>query len=338
MIKEALQKTINREDLTREEAFAAMNAIMEGEATASQIGAFLVALRMKGEKPQEIAGFAESMRGKAAKVIALKAEEAVDLVGTGGDGKNTFNISTAASFVVAGAGVPVAKHGNRSVSSKCGSADVLTELGVNLELNNEQVSDCLNEVGIAFLFAPKLHPAMKYASGPRREIGVRSVFNILGPITNPAGVKRQLLGVYHRELARLLAEVLQQLDSKHIMLVHSQDGLDEISLAEKTHVVEVKDGDIREYEITPEDFGLERSDEAIAGGDAQFNAVLLQNILTGEKGAARDIVIMNAAAGLVVAGKAPGFQEGARLAAESIDSGAASFRLEALREFTGRFK
>ena len=242
-----------------------MNDVMGGEATPSQIGAFLVAMRMKGETPQEIAGFAESMRGKAAKVTVNQSDDAVDLVGTGGDGKHTFNISTAASFVVAGAGAPVAKHGNRSVSSKCGSADVLMELGVNLELNNEQLSDCLNEVGIAFLFAPKLHPAMKYAIGPRREIGVRSVFNILGPITNPAGVKRQLLGVYSLELARLLAKVMQQLEAKHIMLVHSEDGMDEISMSDETNVVEVKDGDIREFKITPEDFGLARSSEAICG-------------------------------------------------------------------------
>lgn len=337
MIRETLQKVIQQEDLSREEAFETMNDVMGGEATPSQIGAFLVAMRMKGETPQEIAGFAESMRGKAAKVTANQPDDAVDLVGTGGDGKHTFNISTAASFVVAGAGAPVAKHGNRSVSSKCGSADVLMELGVNLELNNEQLSDCLNEVGIAFLFAPKLHPAMKYAIGPRREIGVRSVFNILGPITNPAGVKRQLLGVYSLELARLLAKVMQQLEAKHIMLVHSEDGMDEISMSDETNVVEVKDGDIREFKIAPEDFGLARSPEAIVGDDAAFNANLIKQIFNGEKGTSRDIVIANAAAGLLVAGKAGSLKEGAQLAAESIDSGAATSRLEAMRDFTQKY-
>ncbi len=334
MIREALQAVIQGEDLTRETAFETMNAIMNGEATPSQIGAFLVAMRMKGEKPHEIAGFAESMRGKAAKVTANKPDEAVDLVGTGGDGKHTFNISTAASFVVAGAGVPVAKHGNRSVSSKCGSADVLMELGVNLDLDNVQTSACLNEVGIAFLFAPKLHPAMKYAIGPRREIGVRSVFNILGPITNPAGVKRQLLGVYDLELARLLAQVLQQLGSKHVMLVHSEDGMDEISLSHETTVVEVKDDNINEYQIAPEDFGLNRSSDAISGDDAKYNADLVNRILNGEKGTSRNIVIANAAAGLFVAGKATTLEQGTELAVESIDTGAALSRLEAMRDFT----
>jgi len=334
MIQAAIHKVIERQDLTREEAFATMEVIMNGEATPAQIGAFLVALRMKGEKPQEIAGFAESMRGKAAKVISHHPMPVIDIVGTGGDSKHTINVSTIASFVVAGTGVPVAKHGNRSVSSKCGAADVLMALGVNIDLGAEQVSRCLDEVGMAFLFAPKMHGAMKHAIGPRREIGVRTVFNILGPITNPAGARRQLIGVYEKGLTRLLAEVLQQLDAEHVWLVHSDDGLDEISLAAKTHVAELKNGAIKEYQIDATDFGLSSSTESITGGDAAENAEVARNILQGAKGVKRDVVIANAAAGLYIAGKTGDLREAATMAAESIDSGAALKKLEAMREFT----
>jgi anthranilate phosphoribosyltransferase len=334
MIQTAIHKAIEHQDLTREEAFATMEIMMNGEATPAQIGAFLVALRMKGEKPQEIAGFAESMRNKATKVTTMHTTPLIDIVGTGGDAKHTINVSTIASFVVAGAGVPVAKHGNRSVSSKCGSADVLMALGVNIDLEAEQMSRCLDEVGIAFLFAPKLHGAMKYAIGPRREIGVRTVFNILGPITNPAGVRHQLIGVYEKGLTRLLAEVLQQLDAEHIWLVHSEDGLDEISLAAKTHVAELKGGEIKEFQIEAADFGLSPSMESITGGEAAENAKVAQNILQGEKGVMRDVVVANAAAGLYIAGKAGDLREAAQMAAESIESGAALKKLEAMRQFT----
>jgi anthranilate phosphoribosyltransferase len=319
MMQTAIHRVIEQQDLTREEAFNTMETIMSGDATPAQIGAFLVALRIKGETPSEIAGFAQSMRNKASKVTTTHTEPLVDIVGTGGDGKHTINVSTLSSFVVAGAGVPVAKHGNRSVSSKCGAADVLMALGVNVDLTPEQMSRCLDEVGIAFLFAPKLHGAMKYAIGPRREIGVRTVFNILGPITNPAGVKRQLIGVYERSLTHLLAEVLQQLDAEHIWLVHSEDGMDEISLAAKTYVAELKNGEISEFEISPADFGLSSSSESIVGGDAAENAAIAREILKGAKGVGRDVVLANSAASLYLAGKAADIQEGAKIAAESLD-------------------
>jgi anthranilate phosphoribosyltransferase len=338
MIREAIQKVIEQQDLTREEAFATMENIMSGDATPAQIGAFLIGMRMKGEKSQEIAGFAESMRGKASKVITSRPGPVIDIVGTGGDGTHTINVSTIASFIVAGTGVTVAKHGNRSVSSKCGAADVLMALGVNIDLDAEQMSRCLDEVGMAFLFAPKLHGAMKYAIGPRREIGVRTVFNILGPITNPAGARRQLIGVYDKSLTRLLAEVLQQLDAEHIWLVHSEDGMDEISLAAKTHVAELKGGEIKEFEISAEDFGLSSSTESITGGEAEENAAIARNILQGEQGVGRDVVIANAAAALYISGKAGDVREGAQMAAESIDRGAALKTLDALCTFAQSLK
>jgi len=335
MIRIALAKVIEQQHLTRQEAFQTMEQIMSGEATPAQIGAFLVALRMKGETPSEIAGFAESMRNKATKVQTTRREPMVDIVGTGGDSKHSINVSTMSAFVVAGMGVPVAKHGNRSVSSKCGAADVLAALGVNIEIDAEQMSRCLDEVGITFLFAPKLHGAMKFAIVPRREIGVRTVFNILGPITNPAGVKRQLIGVYDVRLTRLLAEVLQQLDAEHIWLVHSEDGLDEISLAGKTHVAELKGGQIREFDLTPAEFGLTASSESITGGDASQNAEIARGILGGKIGGVmRDVVLANSAASLYVAGKADSVTEGVKLAADSIDSGAALKKLTALVAFT----
>ncbi len=335
MIQTTIQKVIDRQDLTFEEAYDIMETIMSGDATPAQIGALLIALRMKGETPSEIAGFAKSMRHKAATVTTTRPEPLVDIVGTGGDSTHTINISTISAFIVSGAGVPVAKHGNRSVSSKCGAADVLMALGVNIDLDAAQMSRCLDEIGIAFLFAPKLHSAMKYAIGPRREIGVRTVFNILGPITNPAGTKRQLIGVYDAALTRLMAEVLQQLDAEHIWLVHSEDGMDEISLAAKTHVAELKDGEIREFEIDAADFGLVVSSESITGGDAEENAEITRQILQGQrKDVMRDVVIANSAAGLYVAGKVPDIKEGAKIAAESIDSGAAFKKLIAMCECT----
>jgi len=338
MIREALQKVMERTDLTRQEAFLVMEFIMDGKATSAQIAAFLIAMKMKGETSQEIVGFAASMRGKAQKVHTNGYTNTVDVVGTGGDGSHTFNISTVAAFVVAGCGIPVAKHGNRSVSSKCGSADVLAALGINLNLNADQLSSCLRKTGIAFLFAPVLHPAMKQAVSPRKEIGVRTFFNILGPITNPAGVKRQLIGVFNLETARLLADVLRQLEAEHVLLVHSEDGLDEISLKTKTNVIELQNGNINEYQIYPADFGLKPALNGIAGGDAEHNAIIANQILQGQKGPSRDVVVMNAAAGIYVAGETSNFKEAARLAMDSLDSGAAFLKLKAMREFSRQFE
>ena len=337
-IQQAIALALDGKELDYNQAFATMEMIMRGEATDAQIGAFLIALRMKGETAGEIAGLAASMRGNARTVAVPAGVQAIDIVGTGGDGKHTFNISTVAAFVIAGAGVPVAKHGNRSVSSKCGSADVLEALGVRTDLDAAEMAICLREAGLAFLFAPALHPAMKHAIGPRREIGVRSVFNILGPITNPAGVLHQVVGVYERRLVRLLAEVLQKLGSGHVMVVHSADGLDEISLADVTYVAELKDGSITEYEVSPAEFGLQNSDVAIGGGDAATNAGIARAVLAGESGPERDIVIANAAAGLYVAGRAHNLREAAALAAESIDSGQAKDCLQKLIDVTGNLK
>lgn len=330
MIREAIRKAVQAEDLTREEAVAAMTEIMNGEATAAQIGCFLTALRLKGESIDEVTGFAEVMRDKATK-IECSREDVVDTCGTGGDGLSTFNISTCAAFVAAGAGVVVAKHGNRSVSSNCGSADVLKELGVNIEADPPVVERCLEEVGIGFLFAPKLHLAMKYAIGPRREIGIRTVFNILGPMTNPAGAKRQLLGVYDGALTDTMARVLGKLGSKRVFVVHGEDGLDEISTTGSTQVTELNEGEVRTYVIHPEDFGLALcSLEDLKGGDAPANAAILREVLGGQKGPRRDSVLLNSAAVIVAAGKAEDFNAGLELAAESIDSGRAMEKLSQL--------
>lgn len=334
MIQQAIHKLLERTHLTHDEAFGAMHSIMSGDASDAQIGAFLIAMRMKGEQAHEIAGFAKAMQQKAHPVTVDRLGEALDIVGTGGDGKHTFNISTIAALVAAGAGIPVAKHGNRSVSSKCGSADVLRELGVNIDLEPSQMARCVNEVGIAFLFAPRLHPAMKYAIGPRREIGARTVFNILGPLTNPAGVRRQLIGAYNRELAKLMASVFRELGTEHTLVVHSSDGMDEISLAAPTHVFELRHGDIAEYEIDATTFGATPSDDSLEGGDAKDNAAIALKILSGETGPRRDVVVMNAAAGIYVAGKADSLAAAADLARHSLDSGAALAKLEALGKLT----
>jgi anthranilate phosphoribosyltransferase len=334
MIREAIQTILAGKHLSRQDAHRTMSGIMSGEATPAQIGAFLVGMRMKGERADEVAGFAEAMREKATRV-PTRHENAIDMCGTGGDGAGTFNISTVASFVVAGGGVPVAKHGNRSVSSQCGSADVLQALGVKIDLSAEQMGECLDKLGIAFLFAPTLHPAMKHAIGPRRELGVRTVFNILGPITNPAFVRRQVLGVYNAELARLLAQVLAELDTEHAVIVHGEEGLDEISISGSTLAFEVKRGNVSESRLLPEDFGLRPgTSDGLAGGDAERNAEIAMQVLRGESGPARDAVIANAACGLVVGGAATTFADGAQLARQSIDSGAALAKLEAMIEFT----
>lgn len=337
IMQRALQQLLDHVDLEREQAYDVMMEIMNGAATSAQIAAFLIAMRMKGERAPEVAGLAQAMRERATPVRTHR-KYAVDMCGTGGDAKGTFNISTVASFVVAGGGVAVAKHGNRSVSSKCGSADVLEALGFNIALEAAQMSRCLDEVGMAFLFAPALHAATKHAVAPRKEIGARTVFNLLGPLTNPAGVKRQVLGVYDRRMMRLVAEVLASLGAEHALVVHSEDGLDEISVHGPTLVVEVQNGRLSERKVTPKDFGLAQVyQNGIVGGDAEQNAQLALRVLRGEPGAARDIVIANAACGLWVGGAATNIAEGVEKAKRSIDSGAALATLEALRKLSNSF-
>jgi len=332
---DALRKVVNRENLTQSEAKAAMSVIMSGEATPAQIAAFLVALRMKGETVAEITGFAEAMRESAIKVDTNR-RPVVDTCGTGGDRIKTFNVSTAASFVVAGAGVTVAKHGNRSVTSKAGSADVLEALGFNLQMKPERAKQALDEIGIAFLFAPNFHPAMKHALGPRREIGLRTVFNLLGPIVNPCPLDGQLMGVYEGSLTPVVARVLANLGVKRAFVVHSLDGMDEISVTSATQVSEVKSGEVRTYVVFPEDFGFKRANpRELEGGDAQENAKLLRALLSNElEGAKRDVVILNAAAAIAAAGVAESIKEAIPIAEESLKSGAALRKLDALIEFS----
>ncbi len=330
MIQQAIARLVDRHDLTRAETAAVMNEIADGGATPAQVGAFLAALRLKGETVDEIAGAAEVMRARADRV-RVKQEVFVDTCGTGGDGSNTFNISTGAAFVVAGAGVCVAKHGNRSVSSRCGSADVLAALGVDVEAVKETVERCIAECGIGFLFAPRLHPAFKAVAGIRRELGIRSVFNLLGPLANPAGASRQVMGVYEPRWVPILGGVLATLGARHAFVVHGE-GLDEIAVTGMTHVAEVKDGAVERYAILPEDLGVRRWQRSeIAGGDADFNAAVLRDVFSGQKGAPRDAVLANAAAALVAAEAAPTLKEGVRLAAEAVDRGAARDKLERLR-------
>jgi anthranilate phosphoribosyltransferase len=322
--------------LSRQEAETAMEEILSGRAGEDSIVALLAALRTKGETVEELVGFARAMRRHATPIFsdASRPDELlVDTCGTGGDASGTFNISTTAAFVAAGAGARVAKHGNRSISSKCGSADVLEALGISLDVSPERVGAAINEIGIGFLFAPALHTAMRHAMPARRRLG-RTVFNLLGPLTNPAGARAQVAGVFSAEVVEKVANVLAELGVERAFVVHG-GGLDEISLAGETKVGEVRGGAVRVYEVTPEDFGLDRAPiSAISGGDAAHNAELLRAILAGEPGPRRDIVIANAAAALVAAGRAADFLEGARLAAESIDSGAAPKKLDALVAFT----
>lgn len=330
MIREAIQQVVSGQHLSQEQAWATLTEIMEGAATEAQIGALLVALRIKGEQPEEVAGFARAMREHALRV-PVEAQGLIDTCGTGGDSLRTFNISTLAAFVAAGAGARVAKHGNRAVSSQCGSADVLRELGVNIEARPEQVARCLQEVGIGFLFAPVMHPAMRYAAGPRRELGLRTVFNILGPLTNPAGARRQLLGAFSEQAATLMAEALAALDTEHALVVHGQEGLDEISTCGPTRVLEVQAGSLREYTLTPEDFGVPTAcAEDLAGGDPEQAAALFRRVLEGEPGPARDIVLVNAAAAIYVSGRAADLREGLAQATEALDSGKAREKLERL--------
>ena len=342
MIREAIGKLVNGDHLNRAEAAAAMEEIFEGEATPSQIGAFLTALRIKGETVEEVAGLAQVMRDKAThvEIPANLGRPVVDTCGTGGDGSNTFNISTTAAFVVAGAGAVVAKHGNRAASSKCGSADVLEALGVNINLKPEQVTACLQEAGIGFMFAPLFHPSMKYAGPVRREIGIRNVFNILGPLTNPAGAKRQVLGVPSQGLAAKIAAVSRELGSEHTMVVNSADGLDEISVCAETYIYEVRAGEseIKERVIKPEDFGIKRHPgEVLIGGNAQDNRAITLEILQGELTPQRDVVLLNAAAALLVAGVARDMRTGLEQAAASVDSGQALQRLKDLVRISQSF-
>jgi len=339
MIAESIRRIAGRESLTREEARALMGEVLAGGAGDEEITALLVALHMKGESVEEIVGFAEAMRAAATPLgfTAGADDVLVDTCGTGGDARGTFNISTAAAFVVAGAGVRVAKHGNRSVTSKCGSADVLEALGVRLELPPERLAACLNQVGIAFLYAPALHTATKHVQAARRALRIRTVFNLLGPLTNPAGATAQVVGVYAEELVEKVAEALRLLGLRRALVVHGRDGLDEITISGPTRIAELRNGRVRTYSLTPEECGLRRMPlEALAGGDAATNAAILRATLDGENSPRRDVVLMNAAAALVAAGRAESVPEGVPMAAESLDSGAAREKLGALVRFTGQ--
>jgi len=334
MIREVISKLVRPEDLTKIEIELTMDEIMTGQALPSQIASFLTAMRMKGETIDEIAGAAAVMR-KYATGIKTKHPSVLDTCGTGGDESQTFNVSTVAAFVAAGAGAAVAKHGNRSVSSKCGSADLLKALGVNIDVSEHTVSRCLDDLGIGFLFAPALHKAMQYAIGPRREIGIRTIFNILGPLTNPAKASHQLLGVYAYKLTEPIARALCKLGSKHALVVHGEDGLDEVTTTDTTQVSELKNGRIKNYEISPKHFGIRKAKPAdLKGGDAAYNARLAMSILGGEKGPQYDIVILNAGCAIYAADKAKSINEGITMAEESVESGEALKKLEQLKEVT----
>lgn len=322
-IQQAIAQLLEHTDLSRDDMQAVMRQLMTGECTDSQIGGLLIALRMKGETVDEITAAAEVMTSLASQV-SINSAPLIDIVGTGGDGTSTFNVSTAASFVAAGAGAKVAKHGNRSVSSKSGSADLLEQAGADLNLDSTQVANVVEQAGVGFMFAPMHHSAMKHAIGPRKEMGVRTIFNVLGPLTNPAGVKRQLVGVFAPELTEVLAKVFQQLGSEHTLVVHSDDGMDEISIGAPSTISEMKDGVVSSYKVTPQDFGLELGDvNQIVVADASESLALIDSVLAGDSGPARDIVLLNAGAAIYVAGIAGTLAEGVSAAAESIDSGRA---------------
>ena len=329
-MQSAIKTVLASKDLTADEMNNVMRIIMTGEATPAQIGGFLVGLRMKGETVDEIASAAKVMR-ELASGVKVNGDHVVDIVGTGGDGSNTFNISTACTFVVAAAGGTVAKHGNRSVSSKSGSADLLEAAGVKLDLNAEQVAKCINEVGVGFMFAPMHHSAMKHAIGPRKEMAVRTIFNVLGPLTNPAGAPNQLLGVFEDALVEPLAEVLNKLGSNHVMVVHSEDGMDEISIGAATNVSELKDGKVTSYKITPEEFGFTKSNiSELAVSGAEESLAVITKVLDNEDGPAKDIVKFNSGAAIYVAGLADSLKSGIEKAEEVIASGAAKAKLEEL--------
>jgi anthranilate phosphoribosyltransferase len=333
LIRSAIARAVKGEDLSQELARASMEQILAGEATPAQIAAFAVALRMKGERPDEIAGMAQAMRDRVPP-IRTRRSPLLDTCGTGGDNAGTFNISTTVAIVTASCGVAVAKHGNRAVSSRTGSADVLESLGVRIDLTPENAARSLDVLGITFMFAPNYHTALRHASGPRREIGIRTVFNLLGPLTNPAGAGRQLLGVFADALVRPVADVLQRLGSERAWVVHGRDGLDELTVFDRTHVAELVDGAVREFDVDPAELGLAHKDRAgVAGGDAATNAAKVRAVLAGEQGAARDVVILNTAAALVVAGVVTDLKSGVAKAANAIDSGAAMNKLEELKAF-----
>jgi anthranilate phosphoribosyltransferase len=348
MIKKLIAKVVGGENLSEDEMAGAMDEIMTGAATAAQIGAFITALRLKGETVDEITGAARTMRAKATKIninnhavnidrdeINIEDETILDIVGTGGDGTRTFNVSTTTAFVAAGGGIKVAKHGNRAVSSLCGSADVLENLNVKLDLTTTDVENCINEIGIGFLYAPLFHGAMKYAAGPRREIGIRSIFNLLGPVTNPAGASAQVLGVYEASLTEKMAQVLNRLGAREAFVVCGEGTFDEISICGPTQVSHLKDNEVQTFQMTPEDFGFQRADcEDIVGGDAGENANITRSILKGDKGPKRDMVLLNAAAAFVASGICDDFSRGVDIAAHAIDSGQALQKLDDLIEFT----
>lgn len=348
MIKKAIARVVEKIDLSEGEMIEVMNQVMSGEATPAQIGAFITALRMKGETIEEITGAARVMRDRATPIrvgrkvldidrddINIDQETILDVVGTGGDGTNTFNVSTTVAFVVSASGVKVAKHGNRSVSSACGSADVLEKLGINLDITPQIVEKCINDIGIGFLFAPALHGAMKHAIGPRREIGIRTIFNILGPLTNPAGADCQVMGVYRADLVEKLAGVLHKLGCRHGYVVHGSDGMDEITLTGETLIAEVTLGGVVLSTIKPEQFGLKSCTmNELRGGDAAANALIVNSVLTGEKGPRRDIVLLNSAYALMAADRVSSAGEGVAMAAEAIDSGRALVQMKKLAEMT----
>jgi len=330
-MQKAIQTVIDGMNLSMGEMTTVMRLIMTGEATPAQIGGFLIGLRMKGETVEEVAAAASVMRDLATPVDVDDRAHLVDIVGTGGDGASTFNVSTASTFVLAAAGGRVAKHGNRSVSSSSGSADVLEAAGVNLDASPEQVSNCISEVGVGFMFAPKHHSAMKHAIGPRKEMGVRTIFNVLGPLTNPAGAPNQVLGVYSDHWLEPLAQVLKQLGSNHVMVVHSEDGLDEISVGAATNVAELKNGEVTTYQISPEDFGLQTSSlDSLKVGNAEQSLDVIKSVFANEAGPARDIIQLNAGAAIYVAGLAGTLAEGIAKAGEVIASGEAAQKLDEL--------
>jgi anthranilate phosphoribosyltransferase len=334
----AIRAMIEHKDLSEQDMDAVMRLIMTGEATPAQIGGFLVGLHMKGETVDEVAAAAAVMR-ELAMHVEVDKDHLVDTCGTGGDASGSFNISTASAFVVAAAGGRVAKHGNRSVSSKSGSADVLEAAGVNLELSPEQVAECVNEIGVGFMFAPLHHNAMKHAIGPRREMAVRTIFNVLGPLTNPAGAPNQVLGVFSKAWVRPLAEVLQKLGSQHVLVVHAESGLDEISIMGVTYVAELKNGEIKTYEIRPEDFGMQPAElKTIQASDASDSLAIIKNVFANQAGPARDIVCLNAGAAIYAAGLATTLAEGVARAMEVIASGEAAAKLDALVAYSQTFK
>lgn len=337
MILTAIQKLVEGIDLTEQEMMGAMNCIMEGNATQAQIGSFMTALRIKGETIDEITCCARVMREKADSIYP-NVDYFIDTVGTGGDKSNTFNISTASAFVASAGGVVVAKHGNRSVSSICGSADVLEALGISISITPQQVKECIEDVGIGFMFAPTFHKSMKHAAGPRKELGIRSIFNILGPLTNPANAKGQLLGIYDEKLTEPMAIVLRNLGLERALVIHGDDGLDEITTTNTTSISELKDGDVISYKIKPEDFNINKANKSdLVGGDAKENAKIILKVFAGEKGPKRDVVVLNSAAAMYVGKVTNSLAKGVKMAEEIIDSGRAMKKLEELKSFCIKF-